>query len=167
MTFKELEKAISEGKIITVKELKTSISNGEIDQSHAEKLQIVLDATYVLTSDIRKVFMGKPDETHKNTYAFLNHKNFRNTILNVMLQTLEDKNNLNCLKRTELSLISTEALGSNKYMMILDKIHTGIIHHLEIEQNKKECNEETCSNLVYLQGILINYCDSIKSGIQL
>ena len=166
MTVKELEKGIKDGKIIVVKELESSIANGEIDEMHAEKIQIVLDATYALTSDIRSLLMNNPDEMHEKTYSFLKHKNFRNTILSVILQTLEDKENLNCLKRPELLLLSTETLGSDKYMAVLDKIHTGIIHHLELEQNKKECNKDTCTNLVYLQGILIYYSDCITAGVQ-
>ena len=116
---------------MTIKRFEIAISDGEIEESKIEKLELVIDATRVLSKTIQEEL--ECTKMHNQaTCEFLHSKHFKDAMLDAILFTLEYKETSNPLKRSELKLLKHKKATHAHYIEVCEKLSAGIVYAIGV-----------------------------------
>ena len=145
---------------MTIKRLEIAISDGEIEESKIEKLELVIDATRVLSKTIQEEL--ECTKMHNQaTCEFLHSKHFKDAMLDAILFTLEYKETSNPLKRSELKLLKHKKATHAHYIEVCEKLSAGIVYAIGVS----DADDDT-QNLM-LQEIMSHYIETLENKMKL
>ena len=143
---------------MTIKQIETALSDGEIEESKVEKLELVVTATKSFAKTIQEDLNGIKMHNHE-TVKFLKSKHFKDALLDAILYSLEFKETSHPLKRAELKLLKNKKATHAHYLEVCEKLLAGIIH--EIGMN----NEDDDSINLMLQEIISHYIEELENKL--
>ena len=141
---------------MTFKELNTSLQSGAYDEKTQKKLQLVYDASATLTSSIRSLLLDN-EELREETEKFLKHKKFKDAILTIIMDILEEKKYAHHLRRSELQTLIDDDSTIIEYKDVLNKIHDGIMACI---RKKTEEGKDT-TTIFMVQEVVAKYMNSV------
>ena len=142
---------------MTIKQIETAIADKEYDESKTEKLELVIAATKVLSKTIQEEL--DCEKMHENTCKFLHSKHFKDAVLDAILHTLEYKDTLNPLKRSELKLFKNKKATHAHYIEVCEKLTAGIVHEIGVSDE----DDDTLNYM--LQEIMTHYIEHLETRI--
>lgn len=142
---------------MTIKQIETAITDGEIEESKIEKLELVVSATKVLSKTIKEELLDC--KMHKTTHEFLQTKKFKDAVLDAILYTLELKETSHPLKRNELKLFKNKKATNMHYLETCEKLTAGIVHAIGVSDE-----DDDTINLM-LQEIMSHFIEKIENKI--
>ena len=144
---------------MTIKQIEIAIADKEFDESKTEKLELVIAATKVLSKTIQEEL--DCSKMHKQeTCEFLHSKHFKDAVLDAILYTLEYKETLNPLKRSELKLFKNRKATNSHYIEVCEKLTAGIVHAIGVSDE-----DDDTINLM-LQEIMSHYIEVLENKTQ-